>query len=110
MSMPEIPPLTQDQLNRLLTADWLEQVAKMIRSGAANGFDIAWDTRYQKPVGTVQMSTERLQAPLELKMLAQIAEEQSKIRVEDVSEKIKDHACDSEECIVCNNTKNTQKS
>lgn len=112
--LPEIPELTQAQLNRLLTADWLEQIARMVRAGSVKGFDIAWDMRYQKPVGNVSLGTEKLLAPLEIKLTAQIAEETRKaeqaIPVHDISEEIRDHQCDSEACLVCNNRKNEIKS
>jgi hypothetical protein len=112
---PEITQLTEEQVNRLVTADWLESVAKLIRSGAATGFDIAWDARYPKPLGNVVMSTEQLYGATEMKLLsARYAAKQqelaTKIPVQDISDDIGDHKCDSEQCLVCRNRKNEQKS
>lgn len=109
--MPEIPQLSEEQINRLITADWLESIAKLIRNGAATGFDIAWDTRYPKPLGSVVMSTEQLYGKTELKLrTAAYVAPQNKIPVQDVSDEIGDHTCSSDACLVCRNRKNEQKS
>lgn len=111
MSKPDpksvvIPDLSQDQLNRLLAADYLESMANLIRKGTVSGFDFAWDQRFEKPVGKVIMSSLQFVAPLEAKLLEQMreaeAEEANKIQVEDLSEDLKNHKCDDEDCQVCN--------
>jgi hypothetical protein len=111
---PEISPLTEEQVNRLIAADWLESIAKLIRSGSVTGIDIAWDTRYHKPLGNVIMSTEKLYGPVELKLLAAgpapKQELVTKIPVQDVSQDIGDHKCNLDTCLVCMNQKNKQKS
>lgn len=110
MSKPDpksvaIPDLSQDQLHRLLAADYLESLAGLIRKGTITGFDFAWDQRFEKPVGKVVMSSLTLIAPLEAKLMQQMQEaeeaEAKKIQVEDLSEDLKDHRCDDEACQVC---------
>jgi hypothetical protein len=104
--LPAIPELTQAQLNRLLCADWLESIATLIRRGQVNGFNLAWDERVGKPEGPVQISANLLKSPLELKLLAQIAQEEQapkpEIIYQDMTEKLKDHDCKDPQCIVCN--------
>lgn len=106
--LPEIPSLSQEQLNRLLAADWLETVAKMMRKGAVTGFAIAWSEQYQKPVGKVEMSSIELTAPLESKLLRDIEEAKAvaarQVPYFDLSEDAKNHAkCENPTCLVCNN-------
>lgn len=106
--LPNIPDLSQEQLNRLLAADWLETIAKMMRKGAVTGFDIAWDERYQKPVGKVEMASFELTAPLEAKLMRDIQEAKAsaerQVPYYDMTEEIKNHAkCENPACMACNN-------
>lgn len=110
MSKPEdhpIPALSETQIHRLLAADYLETIANMIRKGTLAGFDIAWDERYEKPVGKIVMAAGAIIAPLEAQLRQQIAEEQAKaaqvIPVADFSEELKEHYCEDPQCYVCNN-------
>ena len=107
-SLPEIPNLTKEQLNRLLTADYLDAIAKLIRRGAVTGFDFAWDERYEKPLGNVVMTSTELVAPLETKLLKDIQEAMStqkeQIRFEDLTQTLREHGkCSDPKCMACNN-------
>lgn len=107
-SLPEIPNLTQDKINRLITADYLETLAEMIRKGDLEGFDLAWDARYQKPVGKVALLSSEIKGPLEQKWTAEILEQQkaleAQIQVYDAEEAVQTHGkCESEACMLCNN-------
>lgn len=105
--LPAIPELTREQLNRLLCADYLEYCAKMIRKGSLTGFDIAWNTSYEKPVGKLEIVSFELTAPLEANILRQIEEAKAaaaeraakQIPVVDATEHEK---CTNEACVVCN--------
>lgn len=104
--LPAVPQLTQDKLNRLLCADWLESLATLIRKENVAGFNLAWDARYGKPVGPIQIESNLLKSPLELKLLSQIAEQEAKdkeiIPYQDLTEDLKDHHCENPNCVICN--------
>jgi hypothetical protein len=106
-TMPDIPSLSKEQLNRLLAADYLVTIANLIRKGAVTGFDFAWDERYEKPQGHVVLSSLQLTAPLEAKLLADMANEkppEPPIIVEDATEAFKEHGkCENPRCMACNN-------
>jgi hypothetical protein len=100
--LPAVPELTQEKLNVLLAADWLESLATLIRKGTVTSFQLAWDTRYGKPVGPILIESNLLRSPLELKLLSQLAEQDAKIPYKDLTEDLKDHDCDDKNCPVCN--------
>lgn len=99
-----IQDLTKPQLHRLLAADYLESIAGMIRNGSVQGFELAWDARYEKPVGAVTVDSHALKGPLELRIISQIQKaeaEATAIDVEDISERLKDHSCEDDSCMAC---------
>lgn len=106
--LPSIPALSEEQVRRLLTADYLEALAKMIRKGQITNFDIAWDQTLGKPVGVVEVDANVILAPLEVHVMQQMAEAQAKaerqIPYEDLTAEVAEHEkCDSPRCVACNN-------
>lgn len=107
-TLPEIPQLTKEQLNRLLCADYLEHVAKLIRKGGLTGFDFAWTDKHEKPVGRLEVLSLELTAPLEARLLNEMEEARQeaarKIPVQDMTEAIQQHGkCQDPYCVACNN-------
>lgn len=90
-SLPELRKLSETQVTRILVADWLKCIAQMIAEGKANGFELRWDERYAKPIGSVSVVSSQLSSGLELKVLREIEEERKRhIQVVDYSDKLKD--------------------
>lgn len=108
--LPPIPELTAEHAHQFVCADYLESIARLIRRGAISGFDFAWNSSLEKPIGKFVGNCAMLIAPMETKIQQAIAdyrEEQSKqISVVDVTEQLKNHEpCDEEsadDCAICN--------
>jgi hypothetical protein len=102
--LPSIPSLSSDQLHRLLCADYLESIAKLIRQGRVTGFDLAWDMSAEEPVGKVVVESDTFVSPLKQRLLRDIAEAQAaaarQIQVIDATEHQK---CENPACVACNN-------
>lgn len=113
MNEDELPPIEQlsvKQANRLVTADWLRSIAKLIQTGVIDSFECAWNFDLPKPIGRFTASCEMLSAPLEAKLHEAVAvykkEHLAVIPVVDVTEQLKDHVpCEGdakENCALCN--------
>jgi hypothetical protein len=102
--LPAIPDLSPDQLHRLLCADYLESIARLIRQGQVTGFDLAWDMSAEQPAGRVEVESDTFVSPLKQRLLRDIAEAQAaaakQIQVIDATQHDK---CDNENCVACNN-------
>jgi hypothetical protein len=106
-SFTSIPDLTQEKVNRLLTADYLEHLADLIRKDKVAGLDLAWSPQLQKPVGRVILVSAEITGPLQAKWEQEIADNlkaaQSVIPVQDLTQEIAEHGkCENPRCIGCN--------
>lgn len=106
--LPEIPALSREQVHKLLCADYLENLAKLIRRGAVSGFDLIWHPGYEKPVGKLELDSFELVAPMEAKLINDIkaAHEAAarKIPVTDLTTQMEEHGhCERPDCYACNN-------
>lgn len=107
--LPEIPSPSQEKLNRLLAANWLENLAVLIRDGQVIEFQLDWAPDLAKPAGPVTVQSKLLKSSLELKVAYEISLEQAKAQeaakpesyYSDFSEDLKDHKCDDKRCVVC---------
>lgn len=110
---PPIPELTVSQAHRIICADWLESVARMVRQGSVTAFDIAWNSDLEKPVGKFLGNASLLIGPIEPKLKAAVAAERQRqidatTQVVDFTEQLKDHEpCEGEakeQCALCKTT------
>lgn len=92
--IPPIAELTISEMKRLVCADYLDQIAKMIRKGTLIGFELMWNTEIEKPIGKFVAEAGLLIGPVEAKITEDLnayrAEQAKKISVTDLSEELKD--------------------
>lgn len=111
MSNPKIPPpnkAAEKNIRRLLCADYLETIATLIRKGAVTGFEFVWDEEMPKPAGSLEVVSDFLSTPLEIKLTEQAEAakkaEAAKTKIElfDISDDVKKHEkCENPRCIAC---------
>jgi len=93
--LPPIPELTVGKAHRLICADYLRTMAKLIEQGAVEAFDFNWNTSFRKPIGKIVCSADFLTAPVESQFIANIAayeaERAKKIPVVDITEDLKEN-------------------
>ncbi len=92
--LPPIEDLTQDEANRLICADYLRAIARLIEKGAVSAFDLSWAAKVaSKPVGRFVTDASFLmcaaEAELTLKVEEYKTQQAKKIEVEDFSGKLK---------------------
>lgn len=93
--LPPIPELTVGKAHRLICADYLRTLAKLIEQGGLEAFELAWNLSFRKPQGKVVTTADSLTGPVEAQFLANVRayqEEQArKVPVIDLTEEMKEN-------------------
>ena len=94
--LPPIEELTQDQVNKLVCADYIRTLADMIEKGALSAFDLQWSAKLSnKPVGRLVTDAAFIICDAEQELTEKIekykAEQAKKISVQDMTEVLKDN-------------------
>ena len=93
--LPPIPELTIGRAHRLICADYLRAIAKLIEQNAIDAFELAWNTTQRKPQGKIIASADFLTGPVESQFLANVAayqaEQAKKIDLVDITEELQEN-------------------